>query len=139
MYKMEILMNKKNEKRKHARAGFTLIEILLVVVIIGMLATIVAVNVPKNLEKARVNKVRADIQGLGVAIQSYYMEEGKYPTSLDQLTAGDDPYLTQAIPKDPWGGTYQYTYPSSHKPFKYDLQTANPDGKVIANWNMDQK
>ena len=132
-------MNERNKKhaRSRSRSGFTLIEILLVVVIIGMLATVVTISVPRHLEKARVNKTKADIQGMGIAIQSYYMEEGKYPSSLDALTSGDDPYLEKGIPKDPWGGTYQYSYPGSHKPFKYDLQATTPEGKIIANWSMD--
>ena len=125
--------------RRARRAGFTLIEILLVVVIICMLATIVTVSVPKHLEKARVNKARADIGALSIAIQSYYMEEGKYPPSLDVLSSGDDPYLEKGIPNDPWGGTYTYSYPGSHKPFKFDLQATTPAGVVIANWNMDAK
>lgn len=121
-----------------AKAGFTLIEILLVVVIIGMLATVVTISVPRQLEKARVNKAKADIQGIGVAIQSYNMEVGRYPANLDALTSGDEPFLEKGIPKDPWGGEYAYSYPGSHKPLKYDLSCTSPDGKVVANWNIDE-
>jgi len=126
-----------------ARAGFTLIEILLVVVIIGMLAGIVTVAVPKHLEKARKSKARADVAGIGVAIQSYNMDTGKYPQSLDELTAGDDPYLEKGIPNDPWGNAYIYAFPGTHKPFKYDLKSLGTDGVEsdddIANWSTDQK
>jgi general secretion pathway protein G len=125
------------------RDGFTLIEILLVVVIIGMLATIVTVSVPKHLEKARRSKAAADVGGLGVAIQSYYMEKGKYPASLDDLTTGEDPFLEKGVPKDPWGNAYIYQFPGTHKPFKYDLQSLGPDGVQsdddVANWTMDGK
>ena len=124
-----------------ARAGFTLIEIMLVVVIIGLLAGIVSVSVPKYLEKARVNKAKADIDSLGVGIQAYYMDMGHYPASLEALVQGDDPYLEKGIPKDPWGGAYQYNFPSSHKPFKYDLKSLGQDGvdsdDDIANWKAD--
>jgi general secretion pathway protein G len=128
---------------RRGREAFTLIEILLVVVIIGMLATIVTVSVPKHLEKARKSKAAADIGGLGVAIQSYYMEMGKYPASMDLLTQGDDPILEKTIPKDPWGNDYIYAFPGSHKPFKYDLKSLGGDGVEsdddIANWKSDSK
>jgi general secretion pathway protein G len=132
-------MKKHEQRKRNLRAGFTLIEILLVVVIIGMLATLVAVNVPKQMEKARVNKTKADIRGLGVALNSYYMDKGKFPSSLSDLTSGDDPYLEGDVPNDAWGGQYQYSFPGSHKPYKYDLQATSPEGKTIANYNMDQK
>jgi len=130
-------------RRTPPQAGFTLIEMLLVVVIIGLLATIVTVSIPKSLNKARRSKAAADVQSIGVAIQSYYMEEGKYPGSLDALTSGDDPYLETGIPNDPWGNPYSYSYPGSHKPFKYDLTSTGEDGVAsdddIANWKQDTK
>ena len=135
---------KKEQERKApgtGREGFTLIEILLVVVIIGMLATIVTVSVPKHLEKARKSKAAADIGGIGVAVQSYYMDKGKYPPNLTSLTEGDDPFLEKGIPKDPWGNDYIYAFPGSHKPFKYDLKSLGSDGVEsdddIANWKQD--
>lgn len=130
-------------RRALRRAGFTLIEMLLVVVIIGMLATIVSVSIPRHLKSARQSKAAADIQAIGIAIQSYYMEEGKYPSSLDALTSGDEPYLEKGIPKDPWGNPYSYAYPGSHKPFKFDLSSAGEDGVAsdddVANWKQDAK
>jgi general secretion pathway protein G len=133
-------MRRKTDRRiGRATSGFTLIEILLVVVIIGLLASIVTVSIPKHLESARLNKARADIQGIGVAIQSYYMNEGRYPPSLAALSEGDDPYLERGVPRDPWQGDYQYTYPGSHRPYRYDLQTTTPEGRVIANWNVDER
>jgi general secretion pathway protein G len=137
-------MNMNNHAvRRTRQAGFTLIEMLLVVVIIGLLATIATVSIPKSLNKARRSKAAADVQSIGVAIQSYYMEEGKYPGSLDALTSGDDPYLEKGIPNDPWGNSYSYSYPGSHKPFKYDLTSMGEDGVAsdddIANWKQDTK
>ncbi|HRZ10852.1 MAG TPA: type II secretion system protein GspG [Kiritimatiellia bacterium] len=127
--------------RRARQGGFTLIEMLLVVVIIGMLATIVTVSIPKHMRKARESKAAADIQSIGIAIQSYYMEEGKYPGSLDLLTSGDDPYLDKGIPKDPWGNAYTYSYPGAHKPFKFDLASMGEDGVPsdddVANWKQD--
>ncbi len=139
-------MNKRHIEHsvsRQTRAAFTLIEILLVVVIIGMLASIVTVSIPRHMEKARKSKARADIGSLGVAISSYYMDEGKYPQNLEALTTGNDPYLEKAIPSDPWGGTYQYRFPGSHPPFKYDLYSLGADGVEsgddISNWMQDTK
>ena len=137
--KGNLTMNKRNEeKRRNSRAGFTLIEILLVVVIIGMLAGIAAVSVPRHLEKSRRAKAAADISAISMAVQSYYMEEGKYPSSLDLLTSGDEPYLEKGIPKDPWGQPYQYAFPGGHKPLKFDLYSFGSDGVSseddVANW-----
>lgn len=128
---------------RRRRAGFTLIEILLVVVIIGMLAGIAAVSVPKHMEKSRRAKAAADISAISMAVQSYYMEEGKYPSSLEALTAGDDPYLEKGIPKDPWKNPYNYAFPGSHKPLKFDLYSYGGDGTAsdddVANWkNSDE-
>jgi general secretion pathway protein G len=126
------------EQRRHARAGFTLIEILLVVVIIGMLAGIAAVSVPKNMRRAREAKAAADISAISMAIQTYYMDKGKYPSSLDLLVQGEEPYLEKGVPDDPWQNKYQYAYPGSHKPLKFDLYCYGEDGVQsgddIANW-----
>ena len=132
-------MKKKIDRR--ARAGFTLIEILLVVTIISLLAGIVAVSIPKYNLKARVAKAKADIDSIGVGIQSHLLDTGKYPASLDTLTAGDDPIIA-IIPPDPWQSPYKYAYPGTHKPFKYDLWSFGPDGldntdDDIANWRVD--
>ena len=132
-------MEKKRQHRR--RAGFTLIEILLVVTIISLLAGIVAVNIPKYNKKARIAKAKADIDSIGVGIQSYLLDTGKYPASMDALTTGDDPIIA-SIPLDPWGNPYRYAYPGTHKPFKYDLWSFGPDGienteDDIANWRVE--
>lgn len=132
-------MNRKPRRDEQRKKGFTLVEILLVMTIMAMLAGVVAVSVSGTMERSKVRKARLDIQGLGGAIQSYYLNEGKYPPSLDVLASGDDPYLQHGVPLDPWGKPYQYAYPGSNRPFRYDLQTTTPDGKVIANWNLDER
>jgi general secretion pathway protein G len=131
----------KKKQRRRSRAGFTLIEILLVVTIISLLAGIVAVSIPKYNMKARIAKAKADIDSIGVGIQSYLLDTGKYPASLDALTQGDDPVIA-SIPLDPWQNPYKYVYPGTHKPYKYDLWSAGPDGvdntdDDIANWKTD--
>lgn len=128
-----------NDTRR--RAGFTLIEILLVVTIISLLSGIVAISIPAHNKKARMAKAKADIDGIGVAIQSYLLDTGRYPASLDALLQGEDPLLT-SIPMDPWQTPYKYVYPGTHKPFKYDLISFGPDGVEnteddVANWKVE--
>ena len=138
-------MNNKREEQapRNSRGGFTLIEILLVVVIIGMLAGIAAVSVPKHLEKARRSKAAADISSVSMAIQSFYMEEGHYPPNLDVLSSGNDPYLEKGLPKDPWGQPYQYAFPGAHHQPKFDLYSygadSTPSGDDIVNWQTDNE
>lgn len=133
------MKRKDRNRERRARGGFTLIEILLVVAIIGLLATLVTVSVPRHLERARLNRARADIRAIGVAIQSYYMDMGRFPGSLEDLVEGDDPYLEGGIPLDPWQGEYVYTHPAAQRGFRYSLQTTTPEGRVIANWNLDER
>ncbi len=136
-------MKKENEQEKQNKAaGFTLIEILLVVVIIGMLATIAAINVPKYLGQGRVSKAKADVSSIGTALQLYNMNEGKYPASLSALMEGNDPYM-QSIPKDPWGKDYQYAVGSSRKGLRFEIFSFGEDGQQsgddIGNWPSEDK
>lgn len=129
--------NDRNEQRRTRSAGFTLIEILLVVVIIGMLATIAAINVPKFLGQGREGKAKADVSNIATAIHAYNMVEGKYPSGLGALMEGDDPYM-ESIPKDPWGREYNYRQPSGRKGLRFEVFSYGEDGTEsaddIGNW-----
>ncbi len=129
------------------RRGFTLIEILLVVIIIGILVGLVAPKLAGRSEEARVQAARADIEGgLALALDLYEVDNGRFPDSLqDLITRGATstnwrgPYLKKGIPKDPWGDQYSYKYPGSHNPSGYDLFTKGPDRQEgsqddITNW-----
>ena len=131
-------MKEQNENNRRRRAGgFTLIEILLVVVIIGMLATIAAINVPKFLGQGREGKAKADVSAISTALHAYNMIEGKYPASLSALTEGNDPFL-QTLPKDPWGRDYQYSASSSRRGLRFEVYSLGEDGVAsgddIGNW-----
>jgi len=141
--KGEKIMNERREDhRHHGSAGFTLIEILLVVVIIGMLATIAAINVPKFLGQGREGKAKADVNSISTALHAYNMIEGKYPSGLSALTEGNDPFL-ESLPKDPWGRDYQYTQSSSRKGLRFEIYSFGEDGVAsgddIGNWVPDDK
>ena len=129
--------------------GFSLIELMVVIVIIGLLTTVVVVNVLPSQDRAMVEKARADIKLLEQAVEMYRMDTLKYPT-LDQ---GVDVLLTapkgasfrkegyiKLLPRDPWGNAYQYLYPGEHGTF--DIYSFGADGRLggedlnadIGNW-----
>ncbi|MBN1687884.1 MAG: type II secretion system major pseudopilin GspG [Candidatus Omnitrophica bacterium] len=130
--------------------GFTLIEILLVVIIIGILVSLVAPRLAGRSEEARKQAARADIDGgLALAIDLFEVDNGRYPAKLEDLVTKPSaipnwrgPYLKKGIPKDPWGGAYSYRMPGSHNAGSYDLYSAGPDKQEgttddIVNWKSE--
>ncbi len=137
-------------------AGFTLIEIMVVVVILGILAALVLPNVMGRIGQAQSTKVKADLQGYETALSLFKLDNFKYPTTdqgLDSLvTQPADPSIRnwkpggyiRALKKDPWGNSYQYVYPGTHGT-EYDLFTLGADAQPggdgenadVGNWNLD--
>lgn len=127
---------KKNRKRRN---GFTLVELMVVIVIIGLLATIVALNVLPSGDTARVQKAKADIATIEQGLELYRLQNGGYPTTTQGLhalvsaPAGADASRYQAggyikkLPKDPWGRDYLYAAPGKHG--DADIWTLGADGK----------
>ena len=122
----------KREQQKTARrAGFTLAELMVVIVILGLLATVVAPNVIGYLAQGKWTKVKADIKALDEAVNSYAARNmGKFPDSLQALVNPDEyghAYLKRkTIPKDPWGFEYRYEPPMSGS--EYRIFTYGADG-----------
>lgn len=119
-------------QRKNRRAAFTLAELMVVIVIIGLLATLVVPNVMKKLFTANITKAKADIQAIAGAIDSYAIENaGRYPDSLDVLVTPDENGFTflkgEVVPKDPWGFEYGYEPPSGGSQ-KYRVLSYGKDG-----------
>ena len=134
-----------DKRKKLGGQGFTLIEVLIVIIIIGLLASLVGPRLFTKADKAKVKTAKVQIELLAAAIDTYRLDLGKYPTNLAQLRKMDDPkwegpYLPKEVPLDPWGGTYTYKYPGENGP--YDLISLGADGKQggtgndkdIGNW-----
>ena len=136
------------------KKGFTLIELMAVIVILGILATFVVVNVSPFLTRANVEKVKEDIAQLEKALELYKFNESTYPSTqqglLSLVIPSEDlkkPYLfprggyISEIPTDPWGNPYQYEYPPQ-KSLNYDIYSLGADGELggtgenqdIGNW-----
>jgi general secretion pathway protein G len=117
-------------------AGFSLIELLVVMVIIGLLAALVAPRFIRQEEKAKLKAARAQVELLGTALDTFRLDVGRYPTSQEGLEAlrrqpggverWDGPYLKKEVPADPWGKPYVYRSPGEHGP--YDLLSYGADG-----------
>ena len=135
------------------RSGFTLIEIMLVVIIIGILAAMIVPNLAGRGEQARKSTAKADIEAnLTAAFDLYELDNGRYPTTDQGLNAliqkptanpetpnWNGPYLKKKkIPVDPWGKPYVYLSPGTHNKDEYDLFSYGPDGVEskddITNW-----
>jgi general secretion pathway protein G len=151
------LIARPSRPARAAQSGFTLIEIMVVVIIIGLLAAVVVPQFLGRVDDARVAKAKEDIQAMQTALTMYKLDNYSYPTAdlgLKALAQKPDSttvknwrpggYL-QHINKDPWGNDYQYQIPGTHGG-EYDLFSLGADGKPggdgydadIGNWNLDQ-
>ncbi|MBK6853752.1 MAG: type II secretion system major pseudopilin GspG [Burkholderiales bacterium] len=124
--------------RSTTQRGFTLLELLVVMVIIGLLAGIVAPQYFAQLGKSNAKVARAQIESFGQALDQYRLDVGQYPTTEQGLAAlrsapqgqarWQGPYLKRDIPNDPWNKPYVYLAPGTHS--EYDLSSLGSDGQT---------
>lgn len=145
-----------NETPETRQSGFTLIEIMAVVVIMGMLMTVLAVGVNGRIQAARMASTQAQIQRIEQALDFYQLDNARYPTADQGLTALVDPPTSPPIPRnytpggyikrdqivDIWGEPFQYRIPGARNPHAFDLWSTGPDGEEgnddITNWSSDE-
>ena len=136
--------------------GFTLIEIMVVIVIIGLLATLVLPRVMGRQEQAFIAKAQSDIQALSSALKFYKLDNFIYPSTDQGLEAlvtrpSGDPVpknwkkggYVERLPQDPWGNPYQYIYPGERREFEIwsygadSIEGGEEGGADIGNWNIN--
>ena len=140
----------RNVHKDRRRAGFTLLELLVVMVIIGLLVGYVGPKYFAQIGKSERKAAAAQIDALAKALDQYRLDTGHYPSVEQGLSAlmskpanepkWDGPYLAKAVPPDPWGHPYQYKFPGEHG--DYDLFSYAKDGVAggsgegadITNW-----
>jgi general secretion pathway protein G len=132
--------------------GFTLIELMLVMVILVVLAAVVVPKFTNRSEQAREAAAKTDIRNIETALSTFEIDNGRFPSADEGLAAlfeepqnarsWKGPYLMRGMPKDPWGTPYVYRYPATISKSGYDLLSCGPDRREggdddIGNWSND--
>lgn len=146
---------RKRARKRNLERGFSLVELMVVVFIMGLLATLIIVNVAPVGDRSRISKARSDIASLESALEQYSLDLYTYPTMTQGLSALSKPpagidltlyreggYIRR-IQMDPWGNPYQYQIPGTRSGGRYDLFSFGADGKPggegpdadIGNWD----
>lgn len=132
------------------KQGFTLIELMVVIIILGLLAALVAPKMFGRIGEAKQKTAKAQIELFGTALDSFRLDSGRYPTTSEGLQAlrtqpsgvkyWKGPYLPKEVPLDPWGNPYQYRSPGTHGDYDlYSLGADNAEGgegedKDVVSW-----
>ncbi|HNQ89204.1 MAG TPA: type II secretion system major pseudopilin GspG [Verrucomicrobiota bacterium] len=150
---MKLTSIESRARRRTLRRAFTLIELLLVMVILGILAAIVVPKFSGRTEQARVTAAVSQIATFGTALDAFEVDNGYYPkgrSGLQDLVEQPrdaqnwrGPYLKGDVPNDPWGNAYIYEFPGKQNANAYDLMSAGPDGRTgtdddITNWKSNR-
>ncbi len=114
--------------RRCNEAGFTLVELMVVIVIIGLLATVVVINVMPATDRAALTKARADITTLEQGVEMYRLNKLQYPAAGEGLQAVVNEGFVKRLPNDPWGNPYRYAAPGRDGR-DFDIMSYGADGR----------
>jgi general secretion pathway protein G len=113
-----------------ARRGLTLIEIMVVIALLGVLGTVIVVNLMGTLDDGKAEATKVQMANIDSALMQYAIMNGsKYPTTSDGLEKAKKKFKDHKIPTDPWGNAYIYRSPATHGSGKYELVSLGADGK----------
>ena len=153
---MKLDISKTSRNLATRQRGFTLVEMLLVLVILATLAAVVVPKFAGRSKQAKVTATKSQISNLEIAIDSFEIDMGYFPKAgndLRDLVAEPNsnnvqdwhgPYLKKGIPRDPWGNDYVYNYPAKMNIGSYDIYSGGPDMKTgtdddITNWQTEDR
>ena len=147
--------DQETEKKRRQQGGFSLVELMVVVFIMGLLATLIIVNVAPVGDRSRVTKAQADISNLENALEQYSLDLYTYPSTDQGLAALSSPpagidvtlyrpggYIRR-VQNDPWGNPYQYAFPGTRSGGRFDVYSLGADGQPggegnnadVGNWD----
>ena len=151
------IRKRENQESPRGRDGFSLIEIMVVVIILAILAATIVPQFGGLTQEARVNSAKSHIATLDSAIERFYLSMDRYPTSSEGLKVlVEEPAdakgrwrgpFVKEVPDDPWGNPYQYRAPGQHGVKTYDLWSFGSDGAEggeegaadVTNWKQEKK
>jgi general secretion pathway protein G len=125
---MNLFSRVRKIRGKSGEEGFTLVELMVVIVIIGLLATVVVVNVMPAQDTARIRKAEADIATLEQGVEMYRLNRMNYPSGGDGLQALVTEGFIKRLPEDPWGNAYRYSAPGRNGA-AFDVYSYGADGR----------
>jgi len=132
--------------RHAARRGLTLIEIMVVIALLGVLGTVIVVNLAGTLEEGKAKATETQMRSIDSALMSYAIMNGnKYPSTAEGLEKAKGKFKNGKVPNDPWGTAYIYRSPATHGSGKYELISLGADGKEggdgtdadIKSWELE--
>jgi len=140
------MTNNETQKRQHRRRGMTLIEIMVVVAILGLLATAITMGVMGQLDDAKVQTARLKANEIAKAMDLYKIRNSGYPTTGEGINALVNPPkgqpLFDELPVDPWDNPFSYANPGTHNSRRFDVWSNGPDGESgtaddVGNWKEE--